>query len=329
MVRGLTLGKFAPLHRGHQLLIETGREESDELTVLVYDAPDVTRIPVSVRAGWIRNLYPDVRVIEAYDCPLEVGESERVKKLHEDYILHTLGISSTDTFFSSEFYGEHMSVALSAKNRIVDADRKRLPISGTEIRKNPYENRKYLSPIVYRDLIRKLVFLGGPSTGKSTLAEYCARTFQTEWQPEYGREYWETFQVERRLTPDQLLELAQGHLEREEKQILSSREFLFVDTNPITTYLFSLYYHGFAVDELEALADQSRNRYDLFLLCDTDIPYEDTEDRSGDGNRIYFQERTIEYLNSKEIQFETVSGSLNERLKQVEFLMKSLEPIFL
>ena len=36
MRRGLTLGKFAPFHRGHQLLVETALAEVDELVVMVY-----------------------------------------------------------------------------------------------------------------------------------------------------------------------------------------------------------------------------------------------------------------------------------------------------
>ncbi|MBA3531684.1 MAG: adenylyltransferase/cytidyltransferase family protein [Ardenticatenales bacterium] len=55
---GLTLGKFAPLHRGHQFLIETALAEMEQVSVIVYDSPEVTAVPLPVRAGWIRQLYP-------------------------------------------------------------------------------------------------------------------------------------------------------------------------------------------------------------------------------------------------------------------------------
>ena len=51
---GLTLGKFAPLHKGHQYLIETALGEVDELMVLIYES-SVTTVPLSVRAGWLRR----------------------------------------------------------------------------------------------------------------------------------------------------------------------------------------------------------------------------------------------------------------------------------
>ena len=65
---GLTLGKFAPLHKGHQFMIETALQEVDELIVVIYETT-VTLIPLHVRANWIRRLYPEVRVIEAWDGP--------------------------------------------------------------------------------------------------------------------------------------------------------------------------------------------------------------------------------------------------------------------
>lgn len=58
---GLTLGKYAPLHRGHQFVFETALAQVDELIVLIY-ATEVTRIPLNVRAQWIRDLYPEVTV---------------------------------------------------------------------------------------------------------------------------------------------------------------------------------------------------------------------------------------------------------------------------
>ena len=34
---GFTIGKFAPLHKGHQFLIETALKEMDEFYVVIYD----------------------------------------------------------------------------------------------------------------------------------------------------------------------------------------------------------------------------------------------------------------------------------------------------
>ncbi|MFZ5814189.1 MAG: AAA family ATPase, partial [Bacillota bacterium] len=247
MRTGLTLGKFAPLHRGHQHLIETALAEVDHLILLIYDQPETTDIPLPVRAGWIRALYPTVEVIEVWDGPREVGDSPAIKAAHEGHILKLLGGRRITHFFSSEFYGEHMSRALGAVDRQVDPDRRAVPVSGRAIREAPYAHRRFIHPMVYRDLITNVLFVGAPSTGKTTLARTLAERFGTVWMPEYGREYWEAHQVDRRLTPEQLVAIAEGHIEREERLLLEADRYLFTDTSAWTTYLFALYYHGSAL----------------------------------------------------------------------------------
>ena len=111
--------------------------------------------------------------------------------------------------------------------------------------------------------------------------------------PEYGREYWEQHQVERRLAPAQLVAIAEGHLEREERLLACANRYLFTDTNAITTYMFALAYHGYAEERLRELALAAATRYDLVFVCDTDIPYDDTWDRSGEGDRAVFQKQIL------------------------------------
>ena len=319
--RGLTLGKFAPLHRGHQLLIETALAEMERVTVIIYDAPETTPIPLNVRANWLRVLYPQITVIEAWDGPTDVGETPEIKRRHEDYILNTLKIRGITHFYSSEFYGDHVSRALGAVNRLVDVSRQAVPVSGTQIRERPFAYRACIHPTVYRDLITHVVFLGAPSTGKTTLAERMAQECQTVWMPEYGREYWEKHHVERRLSLEQLLEIAEGHLRGEDALLYQANQRLFTDTNAITTLMFSQYYHRAALPQLVDLANQASSRYDLVFLCDADIPYDDTWDRSGDVNRQAFQKRIRGDLLARKIPFIVLRGDLETRVAAVKAIL--------
>lgn len=312
------LGKYAPLHKGHQLVIETALAEMDELLVMIYDSPEVTAIPLTVRANWLRKIYPQIQVIEAWDGPTEIGYTSEIKKKHEDYILKQLESKKITHFYSSEFYGEHVSQALGAVNRLVDCDRQTFPISGTQVRRDAYAFREYLHPYVYRDLITHVVFLGAPSTGKTTIASQLAKEYNTVWMPEYGREYWEKHQINRRLSLSQLVELAKGHLEREEALLLQANQYLFTDTNTLTTYQFSLYYHKTVAPELAELAHQAIFRYDLLFICDSDIPYDDTWDRSEEANRSIFKKQIQSDLIIRKIPFFRLSGDLNTRISIVK-----------
>ncbi len=317
MKTGLTLGKFSPLHCGHQLVIETALREVDQLLVMIYDSPETTSIPLPVRAAWLKKLYPQAEIVEAWDGPAEVGYTPEIMRLQETFILKRLNGRKITHFYSSEPYGEHVSIALGAENRTVDQGRSTVPISGTRIRANPFSSRQFMPDVVYRDHITNVVFLGAPSTGKTSMAEAMAADFNTVWMPEYGREYWETHQVNRRLTLQQLVEIAAGHLIREDAALLQARDYLFTDTNVLTTRIFSYYYHDSAAPDLENMALQHAGRYDLVFLCDIDIPFDNTWDRSGEVNRATMQKQIIADLHCRKIPFITLRGDLEARKSQV------------
>jgi len=149
------------------------------------------------------------------------------------------------------------------------------------------------------------------------MAEIAAREFNTVWMPEYGREYWQKNQQNLQLTPEQLVELAAGHIEREDNRLLQARNYLFTDTNALTTRIFSYFYHGTAHPELEKMADRCASRYHHYFLCDTDIPYEDTWDRTGTANRQKMQQMIIDDLKARQIDFTILRGSLSERMQTV------------
>ena len=88
---GFTIGKFAPLHKGHQYLIETAIKEMDEFYVIVYET-NLINIPVEKRADWIRKLYPSVNILIAKNPPLKYGLDEESVKIQTDYLKNILVI---------------------------------------------------------------------------------------------------------------------------------------------------------------------------------------------------------------------------------------------
>ena len=291
---GLTLGKFAPLHKGHCFLIDTALSEVDELVVLIYTS-SVTDIPLNIRSGWIKHLYPQVKVIECWDGP-EGYSSERSFEIEqEEYIKKvTKGLSFTH-FYSSESYGKHVSETLGAIDR-------------------------------RGDHIIKIVFVGAMSTGKSTLTEALAKKYNTTFAPEYGREYWTEHQIDRRIEIDEFNTIAKIHIEKENEALKTADKYLFVDTNAITTYMYCLDYHGHAPDYLTNIALHNSNRYDLFFLCEDDIPYDDTWDRSGPQKREVFQQQIIADLKERKIPYIPLRGNLQQRISIVDKVLTGIPP---
>lgn len=163
----------------------------------------------------------------------------------------------------------------------------------------------------------KVVFMGAPSTGKSTICQVAAAHFNTVHVDEFGRTYWEQNQSERRLTPEQLLYIAEEHIAIEERTIAQAKRYLFVDTNALTTWHFALDYHQSALPKLCELADKSKARYQHVFLCADDIPFEDTWERSGDVKHTEFQVFITQELNKRDIHYTLLSGSVEERLATI------------
>ena len=161
----VVVGKFAPPHKGHQLLIETARAEAERVTVLVWSNPDYPEMPAWSRAAWLRELFPDVSV---FDPPRD----DEPDLVHREYVRRWLAARGykPDVVFSSESYGPGFAAHLCVEHRAVDPDRRLVPISGTQLRGDVHAFRHMLDPRVYRHFVRRVVLLGAESTGKSTLA---------------------------------------------------------------------------------------------------------------------------------------------------------------
>ena len=148
---GFTIGKFAPLHKGHQYLIEKGLEEMDQFYVLVYET-EVTTIPLEKRANWIKEIYPDVNIIYAKNPPSQYGLDEESVKIQTDYLKQLVKDIKVTHFYNSEPYGKFVARDLKVEEVQVDRKRMKYPISSTMIRNSIEKHGNYLENRVYDDM---------------------------------------------------------------------------------------------------------------------------------------------------------------------------------
>ncbi len=184
-------------------------------------------------------------------------------------------------------------------------------------------------------MIKKIVIIGPESTGKSTLSKQLAEHFNTIWCPEYAREYLLQNGIE--YTYDDLLKIAQGQLVMEdycesivkgqgsmvnnESSTQSSARtarssLLFIDTN---MYVMKVWYeYVFGKCEQFVLDEIVQRKYDLYLLCNIDLPwiaepmreYPDIESRK----ELYNIYKDI--LINQQTPWVEISGNYEERLQK-------------
>lgn len=122
--------------------------------------------------------------------------------------------------------------------------------------------------------VKKIVITGPESTGKSTLCKQLAEHYNTIWCPEYAREYLETNGTQYRY--EDLLEIARGQIRLEEQTLKTAaeqdRSLVFIDTDLHVIKVWSEFVFR-ACDEfiLEQIIERT---YDLYLLCNTDLPWQ-------------------------------------------------------
>ncbi len=130
-------------------------------------------------------------------------------------------------------------------------------------------------------MLKKIVIIGPESTGKSTLCKQLAMHYNTLCFPEFAREYLEKNGTT--YTFDDLATIAKGQLKLEEEyeqkninhQLYSTfntqHPTLFLDTDMIVMKVWCEYVfgkcHQFILDEIEI------RKYDLYLLCNIDLPW--------------------------------------------------------
>lgn len=329
MTRGLVSGKFFPLHRGHQLLIETALATVDDLTILVYDSNPsgtYTPMPVEKRLAWIRDLYPAVENILAIADPWTDDPLHDTPEYGQRYADQIAFLGKFDYVFTSEPGYEAWVQALGAQHIVADATRTLLPISGSQIRENVYDNRGWIDPSVYRTLIQKVAFVGSESTGKTTLAQALAGRYETRWVHEYARELWT---LQRGGTFPDHLKMAENQYRREQAAVLHSRDFLFCDTNAWITKQWSLWSYGTVDARLDKLVADTSHEY-VWFVCDNDIPWVQDEDRMREllnGKAERFQDQIVDALDTDGIDYVVLSGSLEQRMDKVSSLLTTPFPV--
>jgi NadR type nicotinamide-nucleotide adenylyltransferase len=184
--------------------------------------------------------------------------------------------------------------------------------------------------------IQKIVVLGPESTGKSTLCAALAAHYQTIWTPEYARQYLSEYGT--KYTYDDLLTIAKGQIKNEEKSIelldqkstdnpgQATTNKLIVDTDMYVMKVWCEYVfnncHHYILEQI------NQRNYDLYLLCDIDLPWTADEMREYPDARPRIELFTLykELLINQKTPWGIVSGSGDQRTANAIQLINQFLP---
>ncbi len=343
--RGLVVGKFCPLHRGHMYLIRKALDACDALLVISYTQPAFARCDVDTRDGWLAALYPqaarlvldDAVLAQAYaagriDPPVALPANDDPADVHRAFcawLCLALGGGPVDAVFTSEEYGDGFAAVLSAHfsaqsgraHRVdhvcVDLARGAVPVSGTAVRSDPYAWRAFLDPLVYADLVERVCILGGESSGKTTLVEALAAALGTLAVPEVGRTRWEekgghfVYADMRAIAEDQVaLEIALAR---------QARGPLVCDGSALTTVFYSE--DGFGkVDPV--VAQLGRRRYTHTFVCAPDFPFVQDGTRRDAAFRQRQHDWYLATLERMGVAYTILQGPVSARVAQALAILR-------
>ena len=172
--------------------------------------------------------------------------------------------------------------------------------------------------------IVKFALFGPESTGKTTLAKQLALHYNTVWAPEFARDYLQEKWNQNQHICDRndMLPIAYGQVQLENKKVAQANKYLFCDTNLLVTKVFSEVYYNFCDPLLEKAATE--HEYELFFLTDIDVPWQKDDLRDKKEGRENVFELFKQSLIDNRKPFITLSGDKELRLRKAISIIDDL-----
>lgn len=166
--------------------------------------------------------------------------------------------------------------------------------------------------------IKKIAIVGPESTGKSTMAQHLAQVLGTVCVPEFARYYCKN--LNRKYTLQDEVNMFYGQIALEESLIpLAQNNILVCDTTILTVKIWCD--HLFGNTPTEVTEEIKSRKYDLYLLMDIDLPWEDDPLRDFPLQREHFMTVWKKELAALNAPYKIISGVGEARLEHGEAMI--------
>lgn len=335
--KSLVVGKFCPLHNGHIFTIRTALEESEEVIILSYTSEDYENCSGINRKLWFDTIFEEELKSGQLKVFIWENGSDVLPSDDDPAYDHRLFCAQylesenirLDAIFGSEDYIKGFAEFMTqyqmsqVEGVIVDSERSKYKISGTALRNDHSLLKFFTDSCVQQSFVPTVLILGGESSGKTTLAKNLAGILDTEWVPEFGREFYDLVGGELEFSDMEMIATEQltreYYAEMRTVQSGSGKPIIY-DTSPLTTLFYSLHLFDNVSERLTGFA---RNRkYSHVFLCAPDFPFVQDGTRQDDAFRRFGHRFYVSFLNGEGIPYTLLHGSLYDRLGQALKVLK-------
>lgn len=329
-------GSFDPLHIGHIHDIIKASSICEELYVIISWCDGRESTSKELRYRWILNAtrhLPNVKIILIEDKAVskeEYNTNYYWEKGAKD-IKNAIGKPIDVVFCGDDYYGTNRFESLYCpESKVIYFERKEVPISSTEIREWASNHWDYIPNVCKSYYTRKVLIVGGESTGKSTLVQNLALAYNTNFVSEVGRDTCAYAGGEKYMTVDDLYENLLKQRINVDEAAKSSNRILFVDTDALTTK----FYVNFLLDETSphaklcnelALAIHNINKWDLVLFLEPTVDFVQDGTRSEEiaSDREKYSNQIKALLQENGVRYICLDGDYLDRFVKAKSIIKN------
>lgn len=224
-----------------------------------------------------------------------------------------------DYIVASEPYGKTMANLIGAEFIPFDMDRAFMPMKGTNIRQDLFNNMHNVLPGLAKNFVCKVTMFGQESTGKTTMTNELHKKFKTRSYMihEFARPYLEVMD-DVTITDEKMWSIAEGQYALQNVAYQHpDRPFVFQDTDLASTVGYHGVYGGEPHPKLFEWMEKTKS--DLYVVMNDEIPFEKDILRYGGDIRETTKQYWIDLLEKHNLNYVVVrSVDHAEQVEEIE-----------